>query len=156
MSGGGTTRRSSSCVVFDGGPAPERLPAEWAGGPLPTLLGDGSAAGRERRPAYFGPRVGESLFGAPARRHLRRPAGTDEPAVEAMELLRAPVAPALLSAVGPPSGVAYAAGALRGAPGPWTPLVTTVVALLLTVAAFALLPPLRGLVSGTVRDRAED
>ncbi|MEU1464049.1 hypothetical protein ABZ467_25730 [Streptomyces sp. NPDC005727] len=73
--------------------AREELPAEWAEGPLPALLADGSAADRDRRLTYFEPRVGESLFGTPARPsrwHLRRPAGADDPAVEAMELLRVP------------------------------------------------------------------
>ncbi|MBV7700092.1 hypothetical protein KWI83_32175 [Streptomyces sp. TRM70350] len=98
MSGGRTTRRSSSCVVFDVGLAAEHLPAEWAEGPLPALLADGSAADRDRRLTYFEPRVGASLFGTPARParwHLRRPADADEPAVEAMELLRVPAAAGL-------------------------------------------------------------
>lgn len=91
-------RRSSACVVFDVELAVGPLPVEWAEGPLPALLTDGSAADRDRRLTYFEPRVGESLFGAPgrpARWHVRRPADADEPAVEAMELLRVPEAAGL-------------------------------------------------------------
>ncbi|MFD4610619.1 hypothetical protein [Streptomyces sp. NPDC058451] len=78
--------------------AAEPLPEEWAEGPLPALLADGTAADRERRLTYFEPRVGTSLFGdpgRPARWHLRRPPDADEPAVEAVELLRVPTAAGL-------------------------------------------------------------
>ncbi|MDF6023138.1 hypothetical protein [Streptomyces sp. JH34] len=84
--------------MFDVELAPEHLPAEWTEGPLPALLSDGSAADRDRRLTYFEPRVGESLFGTPARPsrwYLRHPGGADEPAVEAMELLRVPAAAGL-------------------------------------------------------------
>lgn len=98
MSGGRMKRRSSSCVVFDVELAAERLPPEWAEGPLPALRADAPAADRERRLTYFEPRVGESLFGTPARPsrwHLHNPAEADEPAVKAMELLRVPAAAGL-------------------------------------------------------------
>ncbi|MBU6529722.1 hypothetical protein ACFUIW_01755 [Streptomyces sp. NPDC057245] len=55
-----------------------------------------------------------------------------------------------------PFGVANAAGALWGAPGPWTLRAIGISALLLTVAAVVRLPPPRRLLSDKVWARTED
>jgi hypothetical protein len=75
--------------------------------------------------------------------------------VEAGRTRRGGLAVGLLSAVGLPFGVAYAAGALWGNPGPLTLLVSTVVALVVTGLLFVLLPPLRGFASDELR-KTED
>ncbi|MFG3055911.1 hypothetical protein ACGFZP_33860 [Kitasatospora sp. NPDC048239] len=74
--------------------------------------------------------------------------------VDAARSRRSALALGLLSAVGLPFGVAYAAGALWGDPAPATLLVCTLAALAAAALLFALLPPLRGLASGELRGRA--
>lgn len=75
--------------------------------------------------------------------------------VEAARARRNGLALGLLSAVGLPFGVAYAAGALWGDPGLTTLLVCTLVAVVATAVLFLLLPPLRGLASDELR-KTED
>ncbi|KPI01932.1 hypothetical protein OK074_5439 [Actinobacteria bacterium OK074] len=76
--------------------------------------------------------------------------------VEEARSRRTSVALSLLSAVGLPFGLAYAGAALWGQPGPRNLLLATGVAVLLTIALFAAVPSLRGLLSDTMWDRAED
>ncbi|MEU3251024.1 hypothetical protein [Streptomyces sp. NPDC006997] len=76
--------------------------------------------------------------------------------VEAARSRRISVALSLLSAVGLPFGVCYAAGALWGSPGAGTLLMSTAMAVVLTALLFMLLPPLRSLMFDAVRERAED
>jgi hypothetical protein len=87
-------RRGSACVVFDvelDGTGPALT--GWDEGPLPVAFGDGAAADRGRRMTYFEARVGESLYGTPARParwHRRQPPGGPDGAVEAVEVLALP------------------------------------------------------------------
>lgn len=75
--------------------------------------------------------------------------------VETARARRSGLALGLLSAVGLPFGVSYAAGALWGEPGPTTLLVCTLAALAATILLFAVVPPLRGLASAELR-KSED
>ncbi|TMU90585.1 hypothetical protein FGK60_44550 [Streptomyces sp. DASNCL29] len=76
--------------------------------------------------------------------------------VEAARARRRSVALGLLSAVGLPFGVCYAAAALWGSPGVWTLLVSTALAVALTGLLFTLLPSLRSLMSDVVWERSGD
>ncbi|MER7583763.1 hypothetical protein [Kitasatospora sp. NPDC097691] len=73
--------------------------------------------------------------------------------VETARSRRGALALGLISAVGLPFGLVYAAGALWGDPSPLNLLVCTLVALVVAALAFALLPPLRGLAAGEARRR---
>ncbi|MEU7037157.1 hypothetical protein ABZ958_26210 [Streptomyces sp. NPDC046237] len=75
--------------------------------------------------------------------------------VETARARRNGLAVGLLSTVGLPFAVAYAAGALWGEPGPKTLLFSTLAALLMTVVLFIAIPALRGLASAELR-RPED
>jgi hypothetical protein len=75
--------------------------------------------------------------------------------VETSHARRITLAVGLLSTVGLPFAVSYAAGALWGEPGPWTLLISTLAALVMTVLLFVAIPPLRGLASAELR-RPED
>ncbi|MFD5492947.1 hypothetical protein ACFYY3_32135 [Streptomyces sp. NPDC001812] len=71
--------------------------------------------------------------------------------VETSRARRSGLAVALLSTVGLPFAIFYSAAALWGEPTPRTLLTSTVAALVVTLLLFAVLPPLRGLVSAELR-----
>ncbi|MEU2563669.1 hypothetical protein ABZ626_30720 [Streptomyces longispororuber] len=71
--------------------------------------------------------------------------------VDTARARRSSVALGLLSAVGLPFGVTYAAGALWGEPGPLTFVVCTLVALVMTTVLFGLVPPMRRLAADELR-----
>lgn len=75
--------------------------------------------------------------------------------VETARARRSGLAVGLLSTIGLPFAVAYAAGALWGEPGPKTLLFSTLAALVMTVVLFSAIPAVRGLASAELR-RPED
>ncbi|GAA2623822.1 hypothetical protein GCM10010425_19080 [Streptomyces spororaveus] len=71
--------------------------------------------------------------------------------VETARARRSGLAVGLLSTIGLPFAVAYAAGALWGEPGPKTLLYSTLAALAITVVLFLAIPAVRGLASAELR-----